>query len=211
MITIQETFKKLQQEKGKAFIPFITAGDPHIEVTPLIVETLSKAGADIIELGVPFSDPIADGPTNQLAAERSLAAGTDLSKVLESVKIIRDKGITTPIVLFTYLNPIMAMGFEKFSQKAKEVGVQGLLIVDLPPESAIQHLGIKKIFDVYGLETIFLASPTTEKERLPFIDDASRGFVYYVSRTGITGARNTYSGSLLEKIKEIKASINKQF
>jgi tryptophan synthase alpha chain len=192
---------RLKSEKKTAFIPYITAGDPHLEGTVLFVEALAAAGANIIELGVPFSDPMADGPVNQRAAERALKSGTTLKKILECVLQIRQKGIRTPIVLFTYYNPVFAFGLNAFAHQAKVAGVTGVLCLDLPPEEATEY---RKVLGSVGIETIFLAAPTTDDARLSVIDKASTGFVYYVSRTGVTGARQDLPPELEQEVKRIK-------
>lgn len=183
-IAIANTFAALQEQGNKAFVPFIMAGDPSLAETAKIATLLAESGADIIELGVPFSDPIADGVANQKAAERALAAGTDLSGVLAMVRSLRADGLTTPIVLFSYLNPIFSMGFAAFSQKLAEAGVDGALILDLPPEHAEDY---QEAMASAGRGTIFLCSPTTTPDRLALIDKASTGFVYGVAQLGVTG------------------------
>lgn len=191
--------------KGQtAFIPYITAGDPNLEATMLFVETLAVAGANVIELGVPFSDPMADGPTNQRAAERALKSGTSLKKILECVLRIRQKGIRTPIVLFTYYNPVFAFGIDAFAHQASVAGVSGVLCLDLPPEEATEY---RAVLGKVGIETVFLAAPTTDDARLSIIDKASTGFVYYVSRTGVTGARQDLPVELEEDMKRLKKHV----
>ncbi|MFN8672258.1 MAG: tryptophan synthase subunit alpha [Candidatus Sericytochromatia bacterium] len=205
-MSINKVFEQLATENKKAFIPYITAGDPNLEGTELFIKGLIKAGASIIELGVPFSDPIADGVTNQKAAERALKNNISLNDILDFIGNLREKNITIPFVVFTYYNPLLRMGLENFAKKASEKGVNGVLVVDLPPESAEEY---KSILDKYNLETIFLASPTTAKERLELIDKSSSGFVYYVSRTGVTGAQQNISSTLKDEIKEVKEIIKK--
>ena len=201
---LNNVLKALAQEGRAAFIPYITAGDPTLADTKLFVKTLVEAGADIIELGVPFSDPIADGPTNQKAAERALASGTTLAGIFSLVSEIRDEGIKTPIVLFTYFNPILRPGLSEFAKKAKKAGVQGLLIVDLPPEEAEDY---KNIIAKEDLETVFLTSPTTSENRLELIDNSTTGFVYYVSRLGVTGKRQALPDTVCEKLDSLRKSL----
>ncbi|HAH05776.1 MAG TPA: tryptophan synthase subunit alpha [Elusimicrobia bacterium] len=184
-----------------AFIPYLAAGDPSLAATGSFLEVLREAGADIIELGVPFSDPIADGPVNQRAAERALAAGATLPGILEMVRGVRRTGLATPLVLFSYYNPVLRMGPAVFAQAARAAGVDGALIVDLPPEEAGAY---RKAAGAAGLETVFLASPTTSEERLKLIARASTGFIYYVSRLGVTGARESLSQTLDEELTRIK-------
>lgn len=196
-----ELIQKLKAQGHAAFIPYVMAGDATLEDTQRYVTALISAGADIIELGVPFSDPMADGPTNQLAAERALKNGTSLKDILGFVETMRLNGNTIPIVLFTYYNPVFKMGIKEFAEQAERAGVDGILSVDLPPEEAGDYcriLGEKKI------ETVFLASPTTTDERLRLIDQKSTGFVYYVSRTGVTGAQAELSKSLGSEIERVK-------
>ncbi len=191
--------------KGRAaFIPYITAGDPNLEATADFVESLAKAGADIVELGVPFSDPIADGPVNQKAAERALASGTSLDNIFTTVERLRRRGAAIPIVLFTYFNPIHSMGLENFARRARSAGVDGVLVVDLPPEEAGPHIEAARAAD---LETVFLASPTTSVCRLSLINDASSGFVYYVSRLGVTGERPELSKTLAQEIARVRRHV----
>lgn len=204
MQSINQCLTQLKQEGKKSFVPYITAGDPSLEGTKKIVWSLSNAGASVIELGIPFSDPIADGPTNQRAAERALKQDVTLQNVIDLVKELRSEGCQTPILLFSYFNPIYRMGLESFMQRAQEAGVQGALIVDLPPEGAVTY---RELMASYQLETIFLASPTTAKSRLKLINEASTGFVYYVSRTGITGAKTDISSTLEEELSLIKKEI----
>jgi tryptophan synthase alpha chain len=204
---IQKAFNRVRAEKRAAFIPYITAGDPHLDATKLFVRALSENGADIIELGVPFSDPVADGPTNQAAATRALEVGTTLQRILELVRALRSEGIQTPIVLFTYLNPVYRLGYEVFARRAKESGADGVLCVDLPPEEGKREYlpALRR----EGLDTIFLASPTTSRERLPLIDEASSGFVYYASRTGVTGTQETLASTVIQELDQVKPQIRK--
>lgn len=192
-VAIAQTFAALQDSGGKAFVPFIMAGDPSLAETAKIATVLAQSGADIIELGVPFSDPIADGVANQKAAERALAAGTDLQGVLAMVRGLRAEGLTTPIVLFSYLNPIFAMGYEPFATALADAGVDGALVLDLPPEHGEDY---QAAMASAGRGTIFLCSPTTTPERLALIDTASTGFVYCVAQLGVTGQPSELGKSL---------------
>ncbi len=206
MAGLSKLLNTLKDEGRTAFIPYFTAGDPSMEWTEKFLKTLASAGADIVELGVPFSDPIADGPTNQRAAERSLRAGTTLADILHFIGRFRREGNTTPLVLFSYFNPILQMGLEAFARRAREVGANGVLTVDLPPEEASEYVPVMK---AHGLDTIFLASPTTPPERLRLVDKASSGFVYYVSRMGVTGARASLSGTLREELARVRKMVKK--
>lgn len=205
MNQIQEVFSNLKKENRAAFIPYITAGDPSLQKTGELIFTLQGNGADIIELGVPFSDPIADGPTIQRGSERALKAKTTLAKIIALAKEIKEK-VNVPLVLMSYYNPILRFGLRKFVQEAKEAGIAGVIIPDLPPEEAGEIIKEAKQND---LATIFFLSPTSTKERIKLIDSVSTGFIYYVSLTGITGAREKLAESLGSKIKEIKALTKK--
>jgi tryptophan synthase alpha chain len=171
-------------------IAFVTAGDPSLDRTVEIALELERGGVDVVELGVPFSDPLADGPVIQRSSERALRAGTTLAGVLECARRIRERS-ALPIVLFSYLNPLLRHGLERLAADARAAGVDGVLVTDLPPEEAGEWLAVAR---PAGLETIFLASPTSPDERLRRIAEASRGFVYAISRTGVTGEREALSG-----------------
>lgn len=197
---IADTFKRLQGEGKKALVTFITAGDPDLETTGRLIPLLANAGADIIELGVPFSDPMADGPTIQLASERALAAGTTLEGMLALVKKVRT-GTQVPIVLMGYYNPILQYGPERFVQDAAQAGVDGVLLVDLPPEEAEEF---RKVADAAGITTIFLLTPTSDDARLKRVFSMGSGFLYYVSVTGVTGARQMVEVSVAERVAAIR-------
>lgn len=200
MSRIQTTFSALKQQGRKALIPYITAGDPNPASTVLLMHTLVESGADIIELGVPFSDPMADGPVIQRASERALAHRVGLSMVLQMVKEFRRQDDKTPLVLMGYANPIEAMGAEKFVAAAKEAGVDGVLTVDYPPEECgefVRHL------QNAGIDPIFLLSPTTEPSRVDLIVNQASGFVYYVSLKGVTGAQNLDINEVADKVAAI--------
>ncbi|HEV8694222.1 MAG TPA: tryptophan synthase subunit alpha [Lysobacter sp.] len=185
MSRIAATFEKLRAAKAPALIPFVTAGDPHPRETVAVMHALAKAGADVIELGVPFSDPMADGPTIQRSSERALARGAGLTYVLDCVRQFRERDADTPVVLMGYLNPIEIRGAERFAQEAAAAGVDGVLLVDLPPEEASEF---RTAFAAQGLALILLASPTTSDERLALLCDQAAGYLYYVSFAGVTGA-----------------------
>jgi tryptophan synthase alpha chain len=204
MSAIDDVFARCAAEKRAAFIPFIMAGDPSLAATADLVEALAQGGADLIELGVPFSDPIADGPVNQRAATRALAAGTKISGILERVAHLRDR-VGVPIVLFTYFNPILARGVERFAEQAAASGVDGVLCVDLPPEEGEREL--LPALRQHGVDAIFLLSPTSTRERVNRVAAASSGFVYYVSRTGVTGERQALPDELAKEVKRLRRKI----
>ena len=185
MSRIQARFSALQAAGRKALIPYITAGDPAPAVTLPLMHDLVAAGADIIELGIPFSDPMADGPVIQLAMERALAHEVSLRQVLEMVAEFRQRDNETPVVLMGYLNPVERMGYDEFAREAAEAGVDGVLTVDLPPEEAAD---VVPLFKARGLDTIFLLAPTTTLERARSICQQASGYVYYVSLKGVTGS-----------------------
>lgn len=200
MSRIEGVLKSLKGQGRKALIPYITAGDPHPNQTVDLMHTLVGAGADIIELGVPFSDPMADGPVIQLACERSLAHGTSLRQVIEMVKRFRERDDATPVVLMGYLNPMEAMGYEAFADAAAEAGIDGVLTVDLPPEEADD---VAPLFSARSLDPIFLLAPTTTDERIRAISQHSSGYVYYVSFKGVTGAARINVDEVAGKVQHI--------
>lgn len=191
---------------GSALISYLTAGAPTLEATGRFLAALEAAGSDVVELGVPFSDPIADGPVNQRAAEQALKSGTTLKKILSFVERYRRNGGRMPIVFFTYLNPIVRFGLEQFAEEAARAGVDGVLVVDLPPEEAGEF---RRAMANAGVDTIFLASPTTSAARLRLIEKASTGFVYYVSRLGVTGARSRLDSNLGVELRALRRHVRK--
>ena len=204
MSRIENAFEKLRQHKRKALIPFFTAGDPSPQATVPLLHALAEAGADVIELGVPFSDPMADGPTIQRSSERALRHGVALHDVLDMVATFRKKDVSTPVVLMGYGNPIEAMGWETFAKRCAEVGVDGVLTVDFPPEEsheAFAHL------DKYGIDPIFLLAPTSTEARIELVAMQARGYVYYVSLKGVTGAGNLDLSAIAEKIPHLRKRI----
>lgn len=200
MSNISRAFQKAKQQGNAALIGYITAGDPTPEATPKIAEALIRGGVDILELGLPFSDPIADGPTIQAASVRALAAGTTPMRVLEIAQQIKHQH-DVPIAIMTYYNPVFRIGLDKFMASAKDHMVDGLIVPDLPVEEAADY---KKAADAHGLDTIFLAAPSTSNERLRRIVDASSGFLYLVSRFGVTGAKTKVEDSTVQLIKRVK-------
>lgn len=203
MTRIDQTFARLKSEGRKAFVAYIMGGDPDPETALAIMQGLPGAGVDIIELGVPFTDPMADGPTIQLAGQRALAGGQTLARTLEMVRRFRAGDDMTPIVLMGYYNPIYARGVDRFLAEAKEAGVDGLIVVDLPPEED-SELCIPA--QAAGLNFIRLATPTTDDKRLPKVLQNTSGFVYYVSITGITGAAAAQAGDVGPEVARIKAA-----
>jgi len=182
---ISQCFEKLKLDGQTALISYITAGDPEPWVTVPMLHALVDAGADILELGVPFSDPMSDGPVIQKACERALKNNVSIHNVLDMVRQFRERDTTTPIVLMGYANPLEVMGYEAFAQKAQQAGVDGVLTVDLPPEESEQFL---PIMNRYEIDTIFLVAPTTTAERMAYIAVHAKGFIYYVSIKGVTGS-----------------------
>ena len=201
MNRIDTVFGKLKGDGRTAVVPYICCGDPYADATADIMLALAQGGADVIELGVPFSDPIADGPVNQRAAVRALAAGTKLSAILQLVARHRDK-LGIPIVLFTYFNPIHARGVERFAEQAAASGVDGVLCVDLPPDEGEREF-IPAMRE-QGVDTIFLLAPTSTRDRVNKVAACSSGFIYYVSRTGVTGERAALPSELVRDIKKLR-------
>jgi tryptophan synthase alpha chain len=201
MSRIREKFGELKRSGRGGFIPFITTGDPDLATTERLLIELAKAGADIIELGVPFSDPVADGPVIQRASERALKSGICLAQVLTLAAEVRQQAQSTGLVVFSYLNPILRMGMEKFCRVARHAGVDGALVTDLPVEEAGEYLCAMKEND---LAPVFLAAPTSPDERLKRITEASRGFVYAVSRTGVTGSRPELANDAQKLVRRLR-------
>jgi len=205
MSRIQTTFATLKQSGKKALIPFITAGDPHPDQTVAMLHGLVKAGADLIELGVPFSDPMADGPVIQRASERALVHKVGLRHVLAMVKEFRQQDDKTPIILMGYANPIEAMGIEKFADAAKDASIDGMLTVDYPPEESTEFNAMLKARDI---DPVFLLSPTTDKARVDIIVNQASGFIYYVSLKGVTGSQNLDIVEVADRVASIRSQTN---
>lgn len=201
---IQKTFQNLKKTRRKALIPFITAGDPSLAVTKKLVPALAEAGADIIELGIPFSDPMADGPVIQRADERALKRGASLREILKLVKEVR-KTSQVPILLMGYYNPILSFGLKAYAEVARQAGVDATLVVDLPPEEARP---LKKELRRVGIDLIFLLTPTSDAERIRLVARQASGFVYFVSMTGVTGGVLSGEREIAAKVREIKRQIN---
>lgn len=200
MSRIEATLSELKQHNETALIPFVTAGDPDLAMTVDLVLTLADAGADVVELGVPFSDPMADGPTIQAASERALAAGTTLAGVLECVASIRQKS-QIPLVLMGYYNPVFRYGSKKFALDAAAAGVDALLLVDLPPEEIDE---ISAVMAAAGIDLITLLAPTTPRERMVRLAAAAQGYLYYVSMTGVTGAKKISPDDIRVAVEDLK-------
>ena len=198
---IEKRFEALREAGELGIVGYITAGDPSPDATPEFVAALDQAGADVIELGVPFSDPLADGPTIQRASERALKSGTTLARVLDLVRLIRQAS-QVPLVLFSYYNPILQMGLEKFASTAAEAGADGVLATDLTPEESDDY---RRILGAQHLDTIFLGAPTSTDERLAKIAACSSGFLYLISRTGVTGAKDALPDDLPALLRRARA------
>jgi tryptophan synthase alpha chain len=201
MTRIAEAFARCRSARRPAFVAFVTAGDPSLDASVDVALQLERGGADVLELGVPFSDPLADGPVIQRSSERALRRGVTLPLVLDAVRSIRGKS-ELPLVLFTYMNPIHRYGVDKLASDAKAAGIDGVLITDLPPEEADGWRSAARAAD---LDTVFLAAPTSPGERIRKIALASRGFVYAISRTGVTGEKDDVSGDARPLVERIKA------
>lgn len=201
MNRIEARFETLKASGKSAFIPFITAGDPSLDATVELVLALERAGADIVEFGIPFSDPVGDGPVIQAAAQRALAGGATLPKLFDAVGRIRQQS-EIPILLFSYFNPILARTLPAFARDAAEAGADGVLCVDLPPEEADEY---RECLGENGLCTVFLTAPTTNNARLELVSKQCTGFVYYVSRLGVTGERSELELDLNQALERIKA------
>jgi tryptophan synthase alpha chain len=200
MSLITKTFEILKGEGKKGFIPFITAGDPDLETTRKLIFELARAGASIIELGVPFSDPMADGPVIQRASERALRHGFGLAEVLETVADVREE-TDVPIVLFSYFNPLLQFGIEKLADRAQQSGVDGVLVTDLVPEEAAEFASVLRACD---LDMIFLVAPTSTDKRLQLVAERASGFIYAVSRAGVTGAREEISAEAEKLVERVR-------
>lgn len=197
---IARRFAELRRDGHMGLVAFLTAGDPSLAATEKLVLTMAEAGADVIELGVPFSDPLADGPTIQRSSERALKAGTTLADVLDLVASVR-RHSDVPLVLFSYFNPVLQMGLEKFAQRSAAAGADGVLITDLTPEESVEY---RKIMGAHGLDTIFLAAPTSPDDRLTQIAACTSGFLYLISRTGVTGVQSGLPEDLPALLRRVR-------
>lgn len=205
MFGVSETFENVRKANKRAFIPFICAGDPDLGTTKRALKILDDAGADIIELGVPYSDPLADGPTIQAAATRALNNGATLNKVIDLVREVSPT-IKAPIVMFTYYNPIFQRGIERFCADIAKAGAKGLLVPDIPLEETIE---MSEIASKYGLELVLLSTPTTPVERAKKIAQATKGFVYLVSVTGVTGVQTNVASRVEQLVRELRSVTKK--
>ncbi|MFV0337235.1 MAG: tryptophan synthase subunit alpha [Chthoniobacterales bacterium] len=199
---IDTSFAALRQKGRKAFIAYITAGDPSLKISLQVAKTLSDAGVDLLEIGIPFSDPLADGATIQAASQRALEAGTTVPKVLDYLRSFR-KHSQIPVVLFTYLNPIYAYGYEKFQQDAITAGADGILILDLPPDEAALNSELRPTQELHSIRLI---APTTPPKRIREICKTAQGFIYYVSREGVTGEQSSLAVGIGKQVAAIKQS-----
>jgi tryptophan synthase alpha chain len=206
MSRIAKTFQLLKQNGRKALMPYVTMGYPALESALEIVPAIAEAGADLVELGVPFSDPLADGATIQAAGQRALANGMSLALCLEQAATLRARGVTVPFVLMGYYNPIMQFGFERFAEQAVASGIDGLIVPDLPPEEAG---ALYAAATARGLDVIFLLAPTSDAARVQTVTAQSGGFVYLVSLVGVTGARESLPPDLAEFVARVRAVTNK--
>ena len=204
-MTISQHFESLRQNNQRAVIPFVTAGDPNLDITAEAIRVLDTSGADFIELGVPYSDPLADGPVIQAAATRALQQGTQLSNVLAMARSLT-RSLRSPLILFTYYNPILNLGIKTFLERVAMAGIQGLVVPDLPVEEASELL---EQADLAGIEVILLVTPTSPRERIRAIAQKSRGFIYLVSVTGVTGMRSQVQTRVKDVIAEIRSVTNK--
>ncbi len=200
---LAETFARLRSEGRAAFIPYIMGGDPDLETSFHLLDQLPGAGADIVELGFPFTDPTADGPTIEAAGRRALDAKTSLRDVLELANSFRERHLSVPLVLMGYANPIHALGYKKFAELAARAGVDGVIVVDLPPEEDGE---LRQSLSAHSLHLIRLATPTTDQSRLPLVLENASGFVYYVSATGVTGAVSATAQSVTSGVEAIRAA-----
>lgn len=198
---IKATFEQLKQRREPALIPFVTAGDPDLATSAAIIHALVEAGADLIELGIPFSDPMADGPTIQAASERALASGTTLAGVLDLVRTVR-LNTNIPLVLMGYYNPVYRYGVERFAADAAEAGIDGLLLVDLPPEEASE---LQPMLQAKGISLITLLAPTTPPERMRQLAATAEGYLYYVSMTGVTGVSQVDTAAIEAVVRQLRA------
>jgi len=199
---LAETFASLKSAHRKAFIAYVAAGDPTFDLSLEIMHALANVGADVIELGLPFSDPLADGIVNQMAADRALKAGMTTARALELIRVFRENNDKTPIVIFTYLNPIFTYGFAKFQLDAVNAGADGILLLDLPPDEAELS---EELAENHGLSHIRLIAPSTPPERVKLLAEKAEGFIYALSRTGVTGGHSAPAETIPAQVAAIKA------
>ncbi len=204
MSRIQTTFARARAENRAAFVAYVCAGDPDFDSSLAVCRALLENGVDVLELGVPFSDPLADGLTNQLAAQRALEGGMTAARVFELVRRVREFS-QAPIVFYTYYNLVFANGVDAYVRAAKEAGVDGILTLDLPPEESGEMAAACR---AHGVDTVFIVAPTTPDARIGRIGEATTGFIYYVSREGVTGVRDQVAGNIPEAVARIRARVN---
>lgn len=202
MRRIAATFRDLAERRERALIPFVVGGDPDLDTTEMLLPRLAAAGADLIEIGVPFSEPVAEGPTIQRAGARALASGTSLRRILEMIKRVRDQ-VAAPIVLMGYTNSFLSFGATAFPTAAAVAGVDGVIVADLPPEEEPEFLAA---LEAAGVDSILLVAPTTTPQRLALLVERTRGFLYYVALVGVTGARSALPEDLMENLKRVRAA-----
>ena len=200
MSRLAACFEALRERGETALVPFVTAGDPDLATTAALVPALVESGADVIELGVPFSDPMAEGPTIQRSSERALAGGVTFRRVLETVQAVREQ-TDVPIVLMGYANSFLCLGEAHFAEAVAAAGVDGVICVDLPPEEGVEY---RAALEAHGVDPVLLASPTTTPERLRMLAETTRGFLYYVSLTGVTGAREQLADGIEEPVRQAR-------
>lgn len=203
MDRITETFARARRENRAAFVSYLCAGDPDFDTSLAVCRTVLANGVDILELGVPFSDPLADGPTNQLAAQRALGAGMTSHRVFELVRRLRAEFPRVPIVFYTYYNLVFSNGTDAYLKAAREAGLDGILTLDLPPEEAHE---LSELAAKHGIRTVFIVAPTTPPSRIRIITKAATGFIYYVSREGVTGVRDSLADNIATAVAQIKAT-----
>lgn len=203
-LRIADVFRRARERNRAALMPYLVAGDPDLPTSKRLVRAFAAAGADLLELGVPFSDPMADGPTNQAACQRALRSGTTLPKILEAIRDLR-QDLDLPILLMGYYNPFFAYGLERFFHDAREAGVDGVILPDLPPDDASE---IRSYADATGIATVFLVAPTSTPQRLHRVATESRGFVYAVSLTGVTGERDRLPEDLEDFLRRLRRTIS---
>jgi len=201
MPRLADTFQRLRAHNERAFIPFVTCGDPDLDTTRDLALAYIEAGADILEIGIPFTDPLADGPTIQRASERALSAGTTMESAFELIRDLRAQ-TDAPLVPMTYINPVYRIGFEAFAQRCADVGADGVIISDLPPEAGADWIAAAR---KHGVDTVFLVAPTSDKARLQSVAHSATGFIYAVARLGVTGARSDVPPEIGELVEKLKA------
>jgi tryptophan synthase alpha chain len=201
MSRLHHTFQNLRAKNERAFIPFVTCGDPDLETSRKLLEAYIEAGADIVEIGIPFTDPLADGPTIQRASERALAAGTTMDDALELIAAVRSTHPDVPLVPMTYVNPVFQIGYDEFARRCAYVGVDAVIISDLPPEAGRQWIEAGR---KHGVDTIFLLAPTSDEARIEAVSQAASGFIYAVARLGVTGAKSDVPPEIGDLIARVK-------